>query len=195
MKQNGLDQKSGILRGENVAGVLRKVPFKGYKHPQYFPTARKIARKLSGKSMEKKVWAEIEKKYDSLGKEKGHHHPVWYYLNNFILHVIGVGGAYRKNSIVKENWNVPHKKILVNLSEGKERVFPDKGHSKVFLRQTPREFYETVDRALKETNADVAEIKRQIASRNADYIKVNQMLLPAYIRLRELGYNHLELIG
>lgn len=175
-----------------MTGVLRKVPLKGYKHPQYLPTVHRVVRRVTGKRMKKVVLGEIEEiRGPAL---KAGFDPTWQYLKNFIMH-IGEKSFYRTNRIRMENWNSPYRKISVrfpavgNLPERVERTFPDKTHSTVFLRQTPKEFYETIDRALKETGVNTAEVIRLKSSDNdVDRNKAVQLLLPAYIRLREWGY-------
>ena len=121
--------------------------------------------------------------------------PIMHTLNNFYLQIIDTGMAYRnhfKQSPFLEVFNVPYKAIVF----GNERVYPDGKHSKVFLQQTPHQFFETLDKTLEETYIDKNEVKKLAASKNYDdRLKMYHLLLPAYIRMRELGYTKGELTG
>ena len=176
-----------------VGGILRKVPFRGYKHAQFFPTVQKIARKITGKSMEQIVRGEIEK--ESPEAKMVHSDPIMFYLNNFHLQIFDTGGYRRSFQVVpqyKEQFNTPHRKIVIETGKGSQRVYPDKSHSRVFLRQSPKEFFETVNRALKETGIDVNELKK-LAISGDDRIALLHLLLPTFIKMREWGYKKREL--
>jgi len=188
--------------------VLRTDPIRGLVHPQFLPSVWGIGRWLSGKDMGDVVASEIEeyrqrklhtaqKQVDeyagtphadklflakeALGRAQKGEGIVTGYLNNFVLQVLD--GGYRRIMGESGNWDVPNRKIP-----------DDMGHSRVFLRQTPREFYGVVDRALTECGVDKAEIERLWEEKKMEHVdKVDRLILPAYVKLREWGYKHGEL--
>ena len=103
------------------------------------------------------------------------------YLNNFILHLpdnrFKNGGYYRRyyNST---QWVTKFKDMPRHI---------DKGHSDLFMNQSPKEFYETIDKTIVDCGLSLEEI-RELWKKD-EKMKLWELSLPIYIRLRELGYN------
>ncbi len=117
--------------------------------------------------------------------------PVRGFLNNFHLKMHEIGTRHWI-SLIEMNFDVPHGKIAS--SRTGEKVFPANGHSSIFLNQTPRQFFENVFRAFQKTGADFSKVKQLSASKSLeDRVIASRLALPAYIRLRSLGYTHSEL--
>jgi len=80
----------------------------------------------------------------------------------------------------------------------KEEEYRKDVGSELWKQQTFRQFFETIDHVLDELKIPIEEIKRLQdlikGSRNDNdgrdpLDKLNELILPAYIRLREMGYN------
>lgn len=186
--------------------LRKKVLQEGYS-PQYFPTLQKLGRHLKGESMAEKVLREIEeyggkslesiKKFSPMELGKYEQHPDLHlanYLNNFHLR-LRCFGDQRGDDILEENLHVPNRVRL----KGKDMS----GYSRVFLRQTPHEFYEAVDTAVRESGIDFKRLQqiqeKYLSSRGAitveEKIERAKIILPVYIKLRECGYTKRELTG
>lgn len=87
-----------------------------------------------------------------------------------------------------------------------EQCFPNnfKDYSRLRRSQSPKQYYETLDAAVAQTNTSLETLKQlaqQIAG-NKDEAGFNrlhaqfvELVLPAYIKLREQGYNQQDLTG
>jgi hypothetical protein len=67
------------------------------------------------------------------------------------------------------------------------------GGSDLWKRQTYRQFFDTIDQALLDSGIPIDEVKRlmPLARRGSveDVKKLNELTLPAYVKLRETGYH------
>src|SRR3989338_8341000 len=77
---------------------------------------------------------------------------------------------------------------------GKLRV--GKEHSELFTSQTPQQFYDTICDAIARNNIPLQDIQKLQSSTFGPTIdkvseeKLYEKVLPVYVNLRELGYNH-----
>lgn len=66
----------------------------------------------------------------------------------------------------------------------------EEGHSELLLNQSPHEFYDAIDKLLRESNVDLDEIKRlQTNDTFDDFLKMHDMAAPTFIQLLKMGYN------
>lgn len=69
-------------------------------------------------------------------------------------------------------------------------------HSETYRNQTPRQFFETVDLALKESGISMEEYNRirQLVKADHKYWEnFYELVTPVYIKLRQMGYNEADL--
>jgi hypothetical protein len=100
------------------------------------------------------------------------------YMNNFSLHL--PGGFYRCS--LSEKMDKPKSKSDTGRS------------SMVARRQTLREFYATVDKALAQSGVDTVEVQKIIDDGKEDALyRKNLAIRPAYELLRQWGYTKGEL--
>ena len=120
------------------------------------------------------------------------------FFNNFCLYLPAdgyeMGGLHRQEEFRYGFWNRPVKGFY------EERRLPyPKGMSQLRLNQTGEQFYRIFDAALEAENTPVAEIKiLQVKTMNPkedreNRAKMYKLALPAYIRLRAVGYSHTDL--
>ncbi|MFH1834998.1 MAG: hypothetical protein ABH851_02290 [Methanobacteriota archaeon] len=111
------------------------------------------------------------------------------YLNNFYCNfAFNEGekgrGSSARDMIVDDLWDQPNRM----------QVTGSDPHSELWLNQSPKEFYETVDRVAEETGVDVRLIQTWMEHRMGEGATEEEThamdlnLLPAEIRLREMGY-------
>ena len=70
-------------------------------------------------------------------------------------------------------------------------------YSDLYLSKTWRKFFEDIDRAA-EAEGFMGEKRRELENQikqRGTMTQVNETILPIYIRLRAMGYNHQELIA
>ncbi|MBW2999527.1 hypothetical protein KY339_02540 [Candidatus Woesearchaeota archaeon] len=128
------------------------------------------------------------------------------YLNNFWCHFDGeIRRSYYKklyDFVEKEGipmWSSTHNDNFERIDREELRQAEIKMHSNLFLLQTPKEFYQTLEKAIEEADIDIGMLKINIDGRfvgTPDKEKVEffrQILLPVYLIMREKGYNHHEL--
>ncbi len=70
---------------------------------------------------------------------------------------------------------------------------PEERKSDLYMSQTMREFYATIDKVLEEERIDVKKLERKLVDENGSIIwgnldEVFDMALPAFVKLREMGY-------
>lgn len=117
------------------------------------------------------------------------------FLNNFYRQVLPEGSALwktsRKRDKESDNWNKKHRDIIEYTQ----------GHSSLWLNQTPREFFETIDKVTKELDVD-GEIRRAIdklcevtnyQERQIAQEEFEKKLIPIFARLVAMGYTRQEL--
>ncbi len=77
-------------------------------------------------------------------------------------------------------------------------------YSQKYLEQTPRAFFETIDRIAKElgiTQVQIRNLKELQANagslelRLQYFDELDELIAPVYFRLREMGYGHFDLTG
>jgi hypothetical protein len=100
-------------------------------------------------------------------------------------------------------WDSTHKDHSERIKDEELRQREIKLHSPLFLLQTPREFYITLDKAVEEAGISVEVLKinidrcieRKFVGTPAEEKEAffRDILLPIYIAMREKGYNHHEL--
>ena len=66
-----------------------------------------------------------------------------------------------------------------------------RGFSERYMSDTPQSFIAAVDQAMAETGVDGRKIEQMDALGEEKFL---DYILPVYVRLREMGYNHTELI-
>lgn len=72
------------------------------------------------------------------------------------------------------------------------------GHSDLYENQTPKQFWETVDKALEAEGISIEDVKQMQTQLNkeSDFALTNELIkltFSAYVRLRALGYNRYDL--
>ena len=164
------------------------------------------------RTMEQIVAEEIEQSKRQYGERTGFR----YYFNNFYLSLpsddFNHGGPNRDTAIELRIFDIPHEVYIKNLSEGDNRLAQRllKMHSPLYLQQTPKQFFETIDKVLAEKGIPLEEVKMLqhevfvikskdglIAEPRTDkeVIELFNRVLPAYIKLREMGYTYRDLCG
>jgi hypothetical protein len=163
---------------------------KGGEHPLYFPTLKKLGQlglRLLGKpSMAEIVEGEIRRQAEDFGKPYDHAYEN--YIHNFLGH-LPVG---HHASVMQRTGR------LDLLNSSRIPVEEHGRHSRVYLRQTPRQFYQTVEKAYRDAGLDPVKVmdfeKRSSSALPNELSEIYRYVLPAYIKLREWGYTHGELI-
>ncbi len=91
-----------------------------------------------------------------------------------------------------DHWETPN--FEYHLRHGKQRS-PDMSERKWL--QKPREFFATVDSVLRELQVDLTVLNDLQRAKRENCVEgtrcLMRRLLPVYIRLREIGYSHLDL--
>ncbi len=106
-------------------------------------------------------------------------------------------GAYRE--VIKQQGNLDktYKETFPFNVFGEPDDF--KGYSQLYINQTRREFFDTIDRVIKETGISVSRIKKLQGLRNKPGIKKDswqvlyKLVFPVYKKLREMGYTNADL--
>ena len=73
-----------------------------------------------------------------------------------------------------------------------------RGATDLALNQKGRNFLETIERALIEEGISIDEVKRLQKLGIGDFNKIkelHELVFPAYVRLRRVGYSHFDLAG
>ena len=65
-------------------------------------------------------------------------------------------------------------------------------HSELYLNQSPEEFYATVDSLIEDCGLNLETIQQMHEGTNTMTV-LNDYAFPVYIKLREMGYTHMEL--
>lgn len=119
------------------------------------------------------------------------------FLNNFYHYVLPENN---------DKWMTPRskiKKIGCWDEKNRDRLEDISNHSEVWLNQTPKEFFETIDRIIAELDTD-GEIMEAIArfcnvsnygERAEAQSKLEEKLIPVFARLVATGYTMRELRG
>ncbi len=102
------------------------------------------------------------------------------YLNNFFSKL--PGGFHRQ--IIPEN--------ELDICSRKRYHGERHNHSDLFLDQSPRVFYATIDSVVEQCGLDPVKIRTMQEEKN-DRRELNNYAQPAYVELRLLGYNHHDL--
>ncbi|MBS3119031.1 hypothetical protein J4417_05155 [Candidatus Woesearchaeota archaeon] len=97
------------------------------------------------------------------------------YLNNF--HTRLPGGFYRGRSF----------------DYFLDKKYTNENASKKLKGMTHAEFYKDIDTTIAELGLNPEQIERLV--RSYSLTKLSEIVLPVYIRLREAGYNHQDLVG
>ena len=150
--------------------------------------------------MEKETAEEELKRYK---EEHGERFGLIHLLDNFLFNLpsddFEEGGYYRKKSFYNGHYDISNKEHL--LARTPKHLIEEvlKPHSDLKLNQTPRQFFETIDKVLQELDIPVDEIKRlqhlgYAEGKNIEYM-LYQLTFPAYVKLREIGYTKQDLVG
>ena len=70
------------------------------------------------------------------------------------------------------------------------------GATDLALNQKGRDFLETIEKALTDEGIPIDEVKRLQEESRRDFDKIkelHELVFPAYVRLRRLGYSHFDL--
>ncbi|TSC78074.1 MAG: hypothetical protein G01um101424_208 [Parcubacteria group bacterium Gr01-1014_24] len=166
------------------------------------------------KSMEKIIWAEINAQERPSHKSEEQWTPEMradYYMNNFYTrlpatsgkdareHTARLGRGNRSLEQVLEDRGKKWKEWYLRPDKDEEARRKERGFSKRRWEETDDDFLKSVEQAIKETNIDKQELKEYIAMIAKDHHKHDPkkevvLLLPLYIKLREMGYTHNDLI-
>lgn len=101
-------------------------------------------------------------------------------LNNFHLRL--PGGWYR---------SLFAKRGLMDALPGDIGSYPSALHSQLFLENTVRHFFDSIDVALRAASVDINECEELLEREMTQ--ELHQLILPAYENLRRTGYTHLDL--
>ena len=133
-------------------------------------------------NMDEIVEAEIKEYKKKYGED-------WqaYYFNNFGFNLPDDDcehGGYYRETFAKSGW--------LDMTIAKRDPANKLGYSYLYRNQTARDFFKTVDQTLEEQGISLKEIKRLQHLKNREgsehWKKLSELVLPAYIKLRELGY-------
>ncbi len=116
------------------------------------------------------------------------------YLNNFFLNLPDArckhGGYYQDLAVVLGCMDLNQIETGADPEEEKQR-----GASELYLNQKRRDFFTTIDQVLVESGIAIDEVQRLQKEGGKDKIKeLHELVFPAYIRLREMGYSHRDLM-
>ncbi len=134
----------------------------------------------------------IEREMEEFGGRKSRYkRDKWMYFINFHMRLPrkDLGGLSMSEKMARDYGYLDIKFI------GR---FPDaERHSELYENQTPKEFYETIKKALREKGISVDDVaKLNSESTKGEFVDESKIIelfkfvFPAYIRLREMGYNH-----
>lgn len=119
------------------------------------------------------------------------------YLNNFYMNLpdntYEHGGYYRDLAVEVRNMDKSQLEDGADLDEEVKL-----GHSELFLNQKMRDFFDTVDKVLVEEGISIDEVKKLQKLGRKDFSKIKELyelVFPAYVRLRDMGYTHADLIA
>lgn len=133
-----------------------------------------------------------------INQEMLHYRSKSGYLNNFYMNLPGASeksvlANYR--AFAEEQGNM-YESWIESYSNVSKEI--EMGNTLLFLNQKRRDFFETIDRALVEEGISIDEVKRLQALRIEDSNngkELCELVFPAYVRLRRMGYSHRDLIG
>ncbi len=141
---------------------------------------------------------ELKKYIDEYGERSGLVHL----MNNFLFNLPTPSyeqESYRKRVNQRNEWDVTYIEFIKKVSPND--VFQEqlKYHSDLKLNQTPRQFFETIDKVLEELNIPVNEVKRLLEIRFKEgkntMPELYKLTLSAYLKLREMGYTRQDLVA
>ena len=130
-------------------------------------------------SMTKNLSKVIEREINKSKKEYG---DEWYlkYFNNFYGNL--PGGLYRDPLLFPRH--IRDKKII-DFEEPNDKL------SRIRLNQSTLEFHKTIDDVIKELRLNPREITEAQEKYKKHYdLELFDLIIPIYIRLREMGYKH-----
>lgn len=109
-------------------------------------------------------------------------------LNNFPLWV--EGGLYRRLKRDQGQSETNGQYFLRHDWSGSYEDIPESviGFSLKFIHSTRREFYSDIDNALKKNGIS----SEQLINAGLGSHQAREIMLPAYLELRSIGYNHIE---
>lgn len=126
------------------------------------------------------------------------------YMNNITWNL--PGGERRTRIEEGETSDItPRQRLQEDFREPAQRAIREVYHTAQYLDRKPTEFFGDIDAALAEAGLDpqrIAELNqcriehslRGLSTSNLSMRELNALILPAYLLLREQGYNHYELI-
>lgn len=133
----------------------------------------------------------VEEELKAYQQEHGEESGLIYYLNNF-------PGILPSDQDSMDNYRAISQTIGVgDIPHGQKETASDT--SDLYRKQTPREFFATIDRALKRLGIPIEDVKRlqYLRSNAAEHVQhkqeLNELILPAYVQLRAIGYNPIDL--
>jgi len=132
---------------------------------------------------------EYSKKYPNAAMAK--------YLNNFFFRL--PDSRFDNNGYYRRVYTVEiRKKSFRELTEdfakkhGLYFARESSKHSELYLNQSPEEFYATVDSLIEDCGLNLETIQQMHEGTNTMTV-LNDYAFPVYIKLREMGYTHMEL--
>jgi hypothetical protein len=127
--------------------------------------------------------------YPSLRKElKERSFLLTHFLDNFPLQFLDVDGSPR--------YDIAKLGLMDKTIESQLKADEKKPYSRFYRMKTYREYFADLDRALAESGGDLKEVRRLFdEDRTSPTIRgrVSEIIFPAYVRLRRMGYSHNDL--
>jgi hypothetical protein len=122
---------------------------------------------------------ELRRTYGEEGEER--------FFRNFYMNLPSSNGAAIYESIVSDSSRMD--RLQREMEDCPEL------HSKRYLNQTPREFFETVRRAIAEEGVDVArmEFLQKVGMNNGSRKAFHQLTFPVFVRLVAMGYTERDI--
>ncbi len=119
------------------------------------------------------------------------------FMNNFYIHFANWELGYRQ--IYKEHrWDKTYRDYLIELGLSEQTDSDFQTYSLLYLSQTGRQFFEAVDQAVLEAGVDKTHLETMATKFNKlsedERRQFLEILFPVYLKLREKGYNHRDLI-
>lgn len=119
------------------------------------------------------------------------------YLNN-IVNVMPVLPGHEKVDRMGMNKRLAFEQMGLSDTKCNDIKYFQKGkNSDLLLSQTPKEFFETIDGVLVELGIDINQIGQyqhdMIEGDHDAQLKILDLVEPAYVKLREMGYNRVDL--
>lgn len=132
-----------------------------------------------------------------IGREMSGYSSKSEYLNNFYMKLPDAtykyGSFYRDLLMNIGRMDLSPIESGANLEQEKQL-----GASDLALHQKRRDFLETIEKALTEEGISIDEVQRLQRLGRSNFNKIeelHELVFPAYVRLRRMGYSHFDLKG